>query len=334
MEATITESKVLIKIESLSKIFPIKQPLLDVIRRKPRRSLNAVDKVSLTINQGETLGLVGESGCGKSTLARTIIRLYNPDEGKILFDGKDLSSLNSSALREERRKLQMIFQDPYSSLNPRLSVKDMLSEVLSVHNICPKSEMQVKIAHLLNMVGLSMEVADRFPGEFSGGQRQRLGIARALAVNPQLIIADEPVSALDVSIQAQVINLLSELQRSLNLTLLFISHDLRVVRHISHRVAVMYLGKIVELAPTEALFNMALHPYSQVLIKAAPVLNPRNRTRDYVIEGEPPSPINMPKGCRFHPRCPYARAVCQSEEPKLLDVNDGRSVACHFPLKG
>ncbi len=321
-----------VRVEGLSKTFKLKYPIIDMLLRKPRKLLKAVDDVSFTIEKGETLGLVGESGCGKSTLARTITRLYEPNNGKIIIDGLDIAKLKGKTLREERSKFQMIFQDPYSSLNPRMSVKDMLSEVMSVHHICPKNEIDNRIAKLLEMVGMSEQILERFPGEFSGGQRQRLGIARALALNPTFIIADEPVSALDVSIQAQVINLLSEIQQTLNLTLLFISHDLRVVRHVTHRVAVMYLGKIVELAETEALFENAAHPYTKVLIKAAPVLDPRNRTREYAIEGEPPSPINIPKGCRFHPRCPYAKDICKITQPELNEVKPGRMVACHFPL--
>jgi oligopeptide/dipeptide ABC transporter ATP-binding protein len=300
--------------------------------RKPRRAVKALDKVSFVIYQGENLGLVGESGCGKSTLARAIVRIYDPDENKILFDDKDLATLSGLELREERKRLQMIFQDPYSSLNPRMSVREILTEALTVHRVCAKKDLEEHIQELLQMVGMSISIADRFPGEFSGGQRQRLGIARALAVNPTFIIADEPVSALDVSIQSQVTNLLAELQQSLNLTILFISHDLRVVRHITHRVAVMYLGKVVELAPSEALFSKAYHPYSQVLIKAAPVPDPRNRTREYAIEGEPPSPINLPSGCRFHPRCTYAEDICRMAEPEMTEVAPGRKVSCHNPL--
>lgn len=329
---TQTSEKEYIRVEGLSKTFKMKYPIIDIIMKRPRKLLKAVDNVSFTIEKGETLGLVGESGCGKSTLARTIMRLYDPDEGKILFDGLDIATLKGKPLREERKKFQMIFQDPYSSLNPRMSVRDMLAEVMLVHRMCNSKEVDRRIAELLKMVGMSEQTAERFPGEFSGGQRQRLGIARALALNPSFIIADEPVSALDVSIQAQVINLLSDLQQSLNLTLLFISHDLRVVRYVTHRVAVMYLGRIVELAETEALFQNAAHPYSKVLIKAAPVLDPRNRTREYAIEGEPPSPINIPKGCRFNPRCSYAQDVCRSVEPNLEEVMPGRMVACHFPL--
>jgi oligopeptide/dipeptide ABC transporter ATP-binding protein len=310
----------------------MKQPILDTIMKKPRREVKALDKVNFVIYQGENLGLVGESGCGKSTLARAIVRIYNPDEGRILFDNKDLAALDGSELREERKRIQMIFQDPYSSLNPRMSVREMLTEVLMVHRICEKEDRERHIKDLLEMVGMSTGIVDRFPGEFSGGQRQRLGIARALAVNPTFIIADEPVSALDVSIQAQVINLLAELQQSLNLTILFISHDLRVVRHITHRVAVMYLGKVVELAPTEELFTHAYHPYSEVLLKAAPVLDPRNRTREYAIEGEPPSPINLPSGCRFHPRCTYAKEKCEAVEPEMTEISPGRMAACHYPL--
>ena len=260
------------------------------------------------------------------------MRLYDPDQGKIFFDGQDIAALKGKSLRDERKKLQMIFQDPYSSLNPRMSVRDMLTEVMLFHKICARDEVDHRIAELLKTVGMSELTAERFPGEFSGGQRQRLGIARALALNPSFIIADEPVSALDVSIQAQVINLLSDIQEALGLTLLFISHDLRVVRHVTHRVAVMYLGKIVEMAETEAIFNEAAHPYTKVLIKAAPVLDPRNRTREYAIEGEPPSPINLPSGCRFNPRCSFARDICRSEEPGLKEVKPGRMAACHFPL--
>ncbi|SEB84436.1 ABC transporter ATP-binding protein [Paenibacillus sp. GP183] len=322
----------LVRIEDLTKVFPLKQPILDVIARKPKQILQAVDHVNLSIMKGETLGLVGESGCGKSTLAKTMMRLYNPDGGKMMFEGEDLASLKGQSLRDARKKFQMIFQDPYSSLNPRMSVRDMLTEILTVHKICPKSEIDDRIGQLLETVGMSIQMAERFPGEFSGGQRQRLGIARALALNPTFIIADEPVSALDVSIQAQVINLLRDIQQSLQLTMLFISHDLRVVRYITNRVAVMYLGKIIELGETEELFRNPYHPYTKVLIKAAPVLDPRIRTREYAIEGEPPSPIHVPEGCKFHPRCPYAKERCKSEPPKLSEVQSGRMVACHYPL--
>ena len=321
-----------IQIEGLSKTFNLKYTVMDKLQRKPRRVLKAVDNVSFSIHKGETLGLVGESGCGKSTLARTMIRLYDPDQGKILFDGRDITALRGSALRQERRQFQMVFQDPYSSLNPRMTVRDMLSEIMRVHRTCRAKEIPGLITELLGMVGMSPQAANRFPGEFSGGQRQRLGIARALALHPTFIVADEPVSALDVSIQAQVINLLAEIQQSLHLTLLFISHDLRVVRHVTNRVAVMYLGKIVELAETEALFDQAMHPYTKVLVKAAPVLDPRNRTREYAIEGEPPSPINVPKGCRFNPRCTFAQELCRNVEPDLKEVCPGRLAACHFPL--
>jgi oligopeptide/dipeptide ABC transporter ATP-binding protein len=322
----------ILELENVSKTFVLKQPILDRLRGKPRRSVHAVDDVSFSIRQGENLGLVGESGCGKSTLARTITRLYRPDTGRILFDNKDLATLSGAELREERKRLQMIFQDPYSSLNPRMSVRDMLSESLRVHQICEKENMDAYMADLLEKVGMSIGIADRFPGEFSGGQRQRLGIARALSVSPTFIIADEPVSALDVSIQAQIINLLAELQSSLGLTILFISHDLRVVQHVTHRVAVMYLGKIIELAPTAELFQHQMHPYARVLIQAAPVLDPRIRNQDTAIEGEPPSPIVLPSGCRFHPRCSYVQKRCKKELPELQELAPGRWVACHFPL--
>ena len=331
METAMASSE-LVKVEGLSKTFRLKHPLVDSLLGRPRKVLKAVDDVSFSIRKGETLGLVGESGCGKSTLAKTIMRLYDPDRGRILFEGRDLAVLKGEGLRRERARYQMIFQDPYSSLNPRMSVRDTLTEVMAVHRVCPRKEMDRRIAELMLRVGMREEMADRFPGEFSGGQRQRIGIARALALNPAFIVADEPVSALDVSIQAQIINLLADIQQSLDLTLMFISHDLRVVRHVAHRVAVMYLGKVVELGETEALFERPAHPYTDVLVKAAPVLDPRDRTREYAIEGEPPSPINIPAGCRFHPRCRCAQPVCRETEPALAEVAPGRQVACHFPL--
>ncbi|WP_088228417.1 ABC transporter ATP-binding protein [Desulfosporosinus sp. FKB] len=323
----------LLEIQNLSKGFPIKQTIIDMIARKEQQVVRAVDNVSLVIMNGETVGLVGESGCGKSTFSKTLIRLYKPDSGRILFDGEDFAQLEGRKLRENRHKIQMVFQDPYSSLNPRQTVNAMLSEVLSVHKICAKSEREDKIEALLQMVGLNMNVGSRTPGEFSGGQRQRLGIARALALNPRFLIADEPVSALDVSIQAQVINLLAELQHKFHLTMLFISHDLRVVRYITNRVAVMYLGKIVEISPTEELFDCAYHPYSRILIKAVPVMDPRQRNRENAIEGELPSPINVPKGCCFHPRCPYAKDICHEQEPDMKATGFDRFVACHFPIR-
>lgn len=323
----------LLKVEGLSKFFPIKQPIFDVITRKPQRVVKAVEDVSFSINEGETMGLVGESGCGKSTLSKTLIRLYKPDTGSILFDGQDFAKLGGRELRDARSKMQMVFQDPYSSLNPHMTVRTMLGEALTVHNICAKSEIDGRVEELLRMVGMNPDAATRYPGEFSGGQRQRLGIARALSLTPKFLIADEPVSALDVSIQAQVINLLGELQKKFNLTLLFISHDLRVVRYITHRVVVMYLGKVVEVAPTEELFESPHHPYSQILIKAAPEMDPRKRSDRYAIEGELPSPINVPKGCRFHPRCPYAKDICREKEPEMQQISEGRTAACHFPIK-
>lgn len=322
---------VILSVKELCKEFPIKQNLFDQISRKPQKSVRAVDKVSFSIKNGETMGLVGESGCGKSSLSKTLIHLYEPDSGKIIFEGQDLSKLKGNELRNARRKMQMVFQDPYSSLNPRLSVRNMLREALTVHHICPKEKMDERVAELLEMVGMDSGMGSRFPGEFSGGQRQRLGIARALAVNPDFLIADEPVSALDVSIQAQVINLLSEIQEKFHLTLLFISHDLRVVRHITHRVAVMYLGRIVEIGPTEELFSRPFHPYSQILIKAAPELDPRRRTEENAISGEPASPIDLPKGCRFCTRCPFAEGKCFETEPELTKIGEDRMAACYFP---
>ena len=322
----------LVETVSLSTWFPLKHAVVDYLFGRPRRHLKAVHDVNLEVHRGENLGLVGESGCGKSTLAKTILRLHEPTSGRILVKGKDITHLRGEALRRERPAMQMIFQDPYSSLNPRMSVYEILEEMLTVHRMVEKHQVRDRVAELLEMCGLSMDVAERFPGEFSGGQRQRIGIARALSLKPELIIADEPVSALDVSIQAQIINLLGSLQKSLGLTLLFISHDLRVVRHITHRVAVMYLGGIVELGATEGVFRQPLHPYTSILIKAAPALDPTHRASGYAITGEPPSPIDVPAGCRFHPRCVLCTERCRTEVPLLREIAPGRQVACHFPL--
>ena len=321
---------VLLQVEHLKKVFPIKQSIFEAIRRAPQRQVNAVDDVSLTIYQGENLGIVGESGCGKTTFAKSVIQLYRPDSGTVQFDGKDLMALPPRQLRRECINFQMIFQDPFSSLNPRMTVREIISEALLYHKICTKKELEQRVTETLAMVGLYEHQADRFPGEFSGGQQQRVGIARALALNPKLIIADEPVSALDVSIQAQIIDLLMELQQKFNITILFISHDLRVVRYITQRVVVMYLGKIIEVADTEELYTNPLHPYTQVLLRSNPNLDPRIRTKKPLVEGEPPSPIDLPKGCRFSPRCKFATEQCRQAPPPLTEVSPGHFAACHY----
>ncbi len=326
------ERELLLEVERLCKWFPQKRGIIDAAQKKEKKYLKAVNDVSFKIYKGENLGLVGESGCGKSTLARTILRLYEPTSGTIKLRGTDISHMKGEALRKIRPQMQMIFQDPYSSLNPRMSVYDTVAEMLKVHKVVPDNEIPAQVEKLLTMSGLTMDIAQRFPGEFSGGQRQRIGIARALSLNPAFIVADEPVSALDVSIQAQIINLLAQLQDELDLTVLFISHDLRVVRHITHRVMVMYLGSNVEVGPTEEIFDRPAHPYTQVLTKAAPKLDPLDRNREYAIEGEPPSPINTPSGCKFHPRCPHCTDKCRTEVPELLEIAPGRLCACHYPL--
>ena len=298
--------------------------------RRQVGTVKAVDGVDLELHRGEVLGLVGESGCGKSTLARTILQLVPPTAGTVVFEGQNLAALDAAGLRRARLGLQMVFQDPYASLNPRMSVFDALAEPLRVHKIVPRAEVPARVASLMERVGLAPRFAKKYPHEFSGGQRQRIAIARALALNPRVIVADEPVSALDVSIQAQILNLLAQLVRDLGLSLIFIAHDLSVVKHLSDRVAVMYLGRIVEHGPAAAVIEHPAHPYTRALVSAIPVPDPvreRARTR-LVLAGDPPSPLNPPSGCAFHPRCPFAAAVCRAAVPPLTAQPDGREVAC------
>lgn len=316
----------LLEVTDLKKHFPLKKGFFFGDKGRIR----AVDGVSFIIDQGETLGLVGESGCGKTTTGRLILRLIEPTGGDVYFEGHRVFQSSPEEMRLLRRRMQIIFQDPYSSLNPRMTVGEIVGEGMVVHKLYSKQERRDRLADLLVKVGLSPEHADRYPHEFSGGQRQRIGIARALALNPKLIIADEPISALDVSIQAQIINLLQDLQEEFGLTYLFIAHDLRVVEHISNRVAMMYGGKIVELAESRELYSHPLHPYTQALLSAVPVPDPTRRRHRILLQGDVPSPINPPPGCRFHPRCPKRIARCDQEEPVLKDVGRGHYVACHL----
>ena len=314
-----------IEVADLEKHFPVRKGFL----RRAAGSVRAVDGVSFRIARGETLGLVGESGCGKSTLARAVLRLIEPSAGRITVEGRDVTTLGKRALRPYRRQMQMIFQDPFASLNPRMPVGDIVAEPLRVHGIGTARERVARVAALFAQVGLSRAEMRRFPHEFSGGQRQRISIARALALDPSLIVADEPVSALDVSIQAQVINLMMDLQREKRLAYLFIAHDLAVVEHISHRVGVMYLGKIVEYAEKTRLFRRPLHPYTEALLAAVPVPDPDAKRTTRIVQGDVPSPINPPAGCAFHPRCPYAMARCKEEPPRLQAIEPDHWVACH-----
>jgi len=320
-------NEIILEVKNLKKYFPIRAGVF----RRIVAWVKAVDDVSFNINRGETLGLVGESGCGKTTVGMTILRLYEPTAGQVLYGNKDISKLRGKELREMRRKMQIIFQDPYSSLNPRMRIKNIIAEGIITHDIAKGREAEHMVAELLKRVGLSPDQMNRFPHEFSGGQRQRIGIARALAVNPELIVCDEAVSALDVSIQAQILNLLEDLQKDFNLTYIFISHALNVVKHISDRVAVMYLGKIVEIADKKELFSNPLHPYTKALMSAIPIPDPELKRERILLKGDVPSPINPPSGCRFHPRCPIADPkICSREEPELREVKPDHFVSCHL----
>jgi oligopeptide transport system ATP-binding protein len=324
-------SEILVQVENLSKFFVTKRSFMG----NPTAVLKAVENISFAINRGETLGLVGETGCGKSTVGRTMTGLYNPTAGQVLFRGQNVhTALSGGGAAEMRRKIQMIFQDPYASLNPRMTVGDIVGEPLDIHRMAAGAARHERIYSLLRQVGLSSEHASRFPHEFSGGQRQRVGIARALAMEPEFIVCDEPISALDVSIQAQVVNLLQDLQAEHGLTYLIIAHDLSMIKHISHRVAVMYLGSLVELAPCDELYNNPQHPYTQALLSAIPIPDPQVEAtrRNIILEGDVPSPINPPSGCKFHTRCRYAFGRCSAEVPQLIEQN-GHHVACHLVNK-
>lgn len=318
--------KTILKVQSLKKYFPVYGGLLSRITGH----VKAVDDVSFEIKEGEILGLVGESGCGKTTVGRMTLRLLEPTAGKVFFEDTNILSLKGKELARIRPKMQIIFQDPYSSLNPRFTVERIIGEALSVHGIAKGKDLRKIIETLMEKVGLSKMYLKRFPHEFSGGQRQRIGIARALALNPKYIVCDEPVSALDVSIQAQIINLLQSLQKEDNLSLMFISHDLNVVKHLSQRTAVMYLGKIVEMAPTELLNRKAAHPYTQALLASKPSLDPTNRKRPKPLQGDVPSPLNPPSGCHFHPRCPKVEDRCKTEVPRQIELEEGHTVNCHL----
>jgi peptide/nickel transport system ATP-binding protein len=323
----------LVRLRGVKKYFPITQ---GIIFQKRVGNVHAVDGVDLEVYPGETVGLVGETGCGKSTLARVIMRLYDATEGTIEFEGEDITHLGGKALRERRRHMQMIFQDPFASLNPRKTVGSIIGAPYRLHETVPRNRIKPEVQHLMELVGLNPEHYNRYPHEFSGGQRQRIGVARSLALHPKLIVCDEPVSALDVSIQAQILNLLEDLQEEFNLTYLFIAHDLSVVKHVSDRVAVMYLGKIVEMAPGETLYQNPKHPYTGALLSAVPIPDPdlAEQKKRIILEGDVPSPIDPPSGCRFHPRCPNAQfPACREEEPMLRPFHPGQIAACHYPLE-
>jgi oligopeptide/dipeptide ABC transporter ATP-binding protein len=317
----------LVVVKNLKKYFPVRKGVF----RISQDSVKAVDGVNFTIKKGETLGLVGESGCGKTTLGRCIIRLEEPTEGKLYFENKDIMTYGNKRMRLLRQHMQIIFQDPYSSLDPRKKAGHIIGEPLKIHGILSGRDLKERVNHLMQVVGLLPEHMNRYPHEFSGGQRQRIGVARSLALNPKLLIADEPVSALDVSIQAQILNMLVRIQREFNLTYLFISHDLRVVRHISDRVAVMYLGRIVELATNALLYKQPLHPYTDALMSAVLIVSPLRKKERILLEGDVPSPIKAPSGCTFHPRCRYHQEICTQVVPAMEEIEEGHWVSCHFP---
>ncbi len=333
MADTLVGSKTLLDVRDLKMYFPLTR---GIILQRVVGHVRAVDGVSFTIERGKTMGLVGESGSGKTTIGRTLARLYKPTSGSIIFDDQDLATLSGEPLRQMRQRVQMVFQDPYASLNPRFTIGSLVAEPMHIYNVASKKEIRERTLELLRVVGLRPEYADRYPHEFSGGQRQRIAVARALSINPEFVIADEPVSALDVSIRAQVLNLLQRLQEQFHLTYLFVSHDLSVVRHVSDRVAVMYLGKIVEVADRDELYSTPKHPYTKALLSAIPIPDPKieKKRQRIILSGDLPSPINIPSGCRFHTRCPMAQQICREVEPKF-EAKEGRDhyAACHFAEK-
>ncbi len=326
MMGGILMGKTILQVENLKKYFPIKGGLLN----KVEKYVYAVDNVSFNVNERETFALVGESGCGKSTTGRSVLRLIEPTSGKVYFNGIDILSLSKTEVRGLRENMQMVFQNPYSSLNPRMTIKNLLSEPLETHSNLGKGEIEDRVIHMVEKVGLSIQHLDRYPHQFSGGQRQRISIARSIITNPKLVIADEPVSALDVSIQSQILSLLMELQEELGLTMIFISHDLNVVRRISNSIAVMYLGSIVETGDTEDIFNSPLHPYTEALLSAVPSLDPLRKKKRTILQGEIPSPINPPDGCAFQTRCNKAMGICKESKPPLREIQGGHQVACHL----